>query len=249
MIVNPRKLKYSKNIKSEEYLILKTKFIYNAMQLDYYKEPSDLTFDNIYMLAEEGRVNGILKFQDILFCFNALELFDYIIDSLSESINQDYIKKCHAILTRHSPIDRVYNMSGCFKFNNLNDFNKLNTSKNYSILEQNLKFIINNNNNNNRLLNEYRKIIKFRCDFDAVRPFDEFNYIISELLYFKLCLVNNLDIIIFDYESLEYYNKLINTNLEFIIDYNQIFKLFEELRLKTDSILHEIGFVDIFKKL
>lgn len=248
MIINPRKLKYNKNIKSEEYLILKTKFVYNSMHMDYYKEPSEMTFDNIYMLAEEGRVNGILKFQDILFCVNCLELFDYIIDSLDEPINQDYIKKCHEILTGHSPIDKVYNMSGKFKINNLNDFNKLNTSKNYNILEQNLKFII-NNNDNNKLLNEYSKIIKFRCDFDAVKLFDEFNYKISEFLYFKLCLVNNLDIIIFDHKSLEYYNKLINTNLEFIIDYNEVFKLFEELKLKTDRILYGIGFIDIFKKL
>ncbi len=249
MIINPKKLKINKDFNSDEYLILKTKFVYNIMRLEADSIPSEMTFDNIYMLAEEGSVNGILRFEDILFAINSLELFDYIIDTMYEPITVDYIKKCHQILTAHSQIDKLYNMSGCFKLNNLNNANKLNTSKNYSKLESDLSDILTNNSLVNNLLNTESLAIKFRCDFDAVKPFNEFNYKISELLYFKLCLINNLDIIIFDFESLGYYNTLINSNLDFIISYHELFKLFDYLKVKTDIILSEIGFIDIFKKL
>lgn len=241
MILNVENIKNFKKLRNEEYLFFKTKFIYNTIHLDY----SELSFDNVFRLAENGRIDGILKFQDILCTVNCLELFDYIIDTVHIPLTEEYIKKCHSILTEHSEVDKIYNKSGKFKDNcfSVKSFYESKQS-NYNILENELCKIIKNIELNNNLNNkfDFYDIVKFRANLDAVKLFDYYNYRISHFLHLKLCLMNNIDIIMFNFYNMEYYEKLLKSNLEFMITYEEIYKLFKCLRDETNDTLKEIGF-------
>lgn len=237
MVLNLENFKNFKKLGCEEYLLLKTKFVYNTIHLDY----SELSFDNVFMLAEEGRIDGILKFQDILCTVNCLELFDYIIDTIDKPITEDYIKNCHEVLTKHSEIEKVYNLAGKFKENYCIRKNFYETKKtNYNIIENELIKSINHID----FTNTFEAVVRFHANFDTIKPFEYYSYRISQFLHFKLCLMHNLDIIIFNFHSVDYYNKLLRTNLDFIINYNELYNLFEYLKNKTEYILKEIGFVD-----
>ena len=104
------KIKELKNAKNSNYYDFKYKFNYHSNKI----EGSTFSLEDVLNLMEYQQVQGTHKFDDVLETKNSLELFDFVSDTLGESITKTLLLEFHSILKKNT-MDDERGFKGCFK--------------------------------------------------------------------------------------------------------------------------------------
>lgn len=104
------KVKELKNTKSNNYYSFKYKFNYHSNKM----EGSRLSQEDVFNLMEYQQVQGTHKPEDVLQTKNSLELFDFVTNTLGQSITKTLLLEFHSILKKN-PMNNKKVFKGCFK--------------------------------------------------------------------------------------------------------------------------------------
>lgn len=156
-------------------------FAYNSNHI----EGSTLTQDQTRHIFERDSFiadkEQIINTNDILEAKNHFKAFDFILDTMSEDLNSNYLKKVHSILK-----------DNCSNIATIGDFKQ---KQNFvgDIKTTPPKLVENEISN---LLQSYAKkpqktinnIVDFHFEFETIHPFEDGNGRVGRLLMFKECL-------------------------------------------------------------
>lgn len=166
--------------------------IYNKLQVDFafnsnHMEGSHLTHDQTRYIFETKTIGAdSIKVNDIFEAANHFNCFGHILDTVSDTLTHEYIKRLHYILKSGIMEDSDDIMIGEYK-KYPNEVGGVTTSSPENVF-----------NNMDRLLSEYNAdmtfydIINFHVQFEKIHPFYDGNGRIGRLLMFKQCLANNI---------------------------------------------------------
>lgn len=188
-------------IRNGFYHKIQIDFAYNSNHIEGSKLTKDQTnsiFETNSFLADREQI----KVDDILEAKNHFKTFDFILDSMSENLSIDYLKKLHSILK-----------ANCSNITTIGDFKQ---KQNFvgDIKTTPPKMVEKEVSN---LLESYKKksqksindIIDFHFEFETIHPFEDGNGRVGRLLMFKECLKENIVPFIIDEEvRLFYYRGL-----------------------------------------
>lgn len=168
--------------------------IYNRMQVDfaYYSnhiEGNHLTHDQTRYIYETRTIDGTVPVNDVFEAANHFKCFDYILDTVSEPITEDYIKHLHRMLKNGIMEDDTdCAVIGDYK-KYPNEVGEIETALPEEVagLVQNLlcKYA------NKPSLDLY-DVAEFHVEFEKIHPFYDGNGRIGMLLVLKQCLANNI---------------------------------------------------------
>lgn len=168
--------------------------IYHKIQVDFaynsnHIEGSRLTKEQTRFIFETHSVDGSVFVNDIIETANHFRCFDFILDTLSEPITEEFIKKLHYILKNGvMGDDNSEIVIGDYK-KYANVVGEIMTAKPKDVPT----FI-------QKLLHEYSEldnidlydIAKFHVEFEKIHPFYDGNGRVGRLLILKMCLMNNI---------------------------------------------------------
>ncbi|MBE6863047.1 MAG: Fic family protein [Ruminococcus flavefaciens] len=168
--------------------------IYNRMQVDfaYYSnliEGNRLTHDQTRYIYETRTIDGTVPVNDVFEAANHFKCFDYILDTVSEPITEDYIKQLHRMLKNGVMEDDTdYAVIGDYK-KYPNEVGEIQTA-----LPEDVPGLVQN------LLRKYESkpspdlydVAEFHAAFEKIHPFYDGNGRIGRLLMLKQCLANGI---------------------------------------------------------
>ena len=168
--------------------------IYNRMQVDfaYYSnriEGNHLTHDQTRYIYETRTIDGTVPVNDVFEAANHFKCFDYILDTVSEPITEDYIKQLHRMLKNGVMDDDAdYAVIGDYK-KYPNEVGEIETT-----LPEEVAGLIQN------LLHKYENkpsldlydVAEFHATFEKIHPFYNGNGRIGRLIMLKQCLANSI---------------------------------------------------------
>lgn len=168
--------------------------IYHRMQIDFayhsnHIEGSRLTHDQTRYIYETHTIDGTAPVNDVFEAANHFKCFDYVLDTISESITEEYIKELHRILKNGLMIDNDdYSVIGDYK-KYPNGVGKIHTAspEDVSNFVQDLL-----NKYNNRSALDLYDVADFHAAFEKIHPFYDGNGRVGRLIMLKQCLVNNI---------------------------------------------------------
>ena len=185
-------------IRNGLYHKIQIDFTYNSNHIEGSKLTKDQTrsiFETNSFLADKEQV---IRTNDILEANNHFKAFNFILDSVRESLNIDYLKKLHSILK-----------ANCSNIATIGDFKQ---KQNFvgDIKTTPPKLVEKEISN---LIKSYEKIsqksindiIDFHFEFETIHPFEDGNGRVGRLLMFKECLKENIVPFIIDEESRLFY--------------------------------------------
>ena len=168
--------------------------IYNRMQVDfaYYSnriEGNHLTHDQTRYIFETRTIDGTVPVNDVFEAANHFKCFDYILDTVSKPITEDYIKQLHRMLKNGVMDDDAdYAVIGDYK-KYPNEVGEIETT-----LPEEVAGLIQN------LLHKYENkpsldlydVAEFHATFEKIHPFYNGNGRIGRLIMLKQCLANSI---------------------------------------------------------
>lgn len=168
--------------------------IYNRTQVDFaynsnHIEGSRLTHDQTRYIYETHTIDGTVPFNDVFETVNHFRCFDYILDTVSEPITEDYMKQLHRMLKNGIMQDNEdYAVAGDYK-KYPNEVGEMQTA-----LPEDVSCLVQN------LLQKYTDkpsldlydIAEFHAEFEKIHPFYDGNGRIGRLIMLKQCLANNI---------------------------------------------------------
>jgi len=168
--------------------------IYHRMQIDFaynsnHIEGSRLTHDQTRYIYETHTIDGTAPVNDVFEAANHFKCFDYVLDTVSESITEEYIKELHRILKNGLMIDNDdYSVIGDYK-KYPNEVGQIKTAspKDVSVLVQDL---LRKYTNKSKI--DLYDVAEFHAAFEKIHPFYDGNGRVGRLIMLKQCLVNNI---------------------------------------------------------
>lgn len=178
--------KYPNSIYDE----IKIEFVYNSNKI----EGSLFTREELIKCLKDRQIEGSHKVDDVFETINSLNLFDFVIDTLDESLTKRLILEFHKILKRNS-LDEERGFEGCWKkIPNMITGSPVKLAEPWEVdirIEELLKWWEVSEK-------KYKDIIKFHSEFEKIHPFQDGNGRIGRLIILKQCIESNIDIIAID---------------------------------------------------
>lgn len=160
-------------------------FAYNSNRI----KSSRLTHDQTKYIYETHTIDGVAPVNDVFEAANHFKCFNYILNTVSEPITEDYIKELHRILKNGLMlgIDDDAVIGDYKKYPN--EVGQISTAlpKDVPKLVRDLLFKYNRKSS----LDLY-DIAEFHADFEMIHPFYDGNGRIGRLILLKQCLDNNI---------------------------------------------------------
>lgn len=173
--------------------------LYHKTQIEFayntnYIEGSTISLDETASIYDSGTIltNGdkVIVLKDATETKNHFTLFKYMLDTISEPLTEDIIKKFHFILKDGTLTDSEK------EWLNVDDYKK---KKNFvgnitTSMPQNV------NDDMKQLMNWYNKIenktiediIEYHVKFEQIHPFQDGNGRVGRMIMFRECLYNNI---------------------------------------------------------
>lgn len=187
-------------LKGNIYHVVQTKFAYNTNRI----EGSTLTEEQIIHIFETNTLinpDEFTKVDDISETTNHFYLFDYMLDTIDESLNEKLIKKFHHILKRNTSDERKdWFMVGEYK-KLPNIIGQTETSSPKAV-SKDMKNLLKWYEQQNVTL---EIIIEFHAKFEKIHPFQDGNGRIGRMIMFRECLKYNITPFIVDDKHKELY--------------------------------------------
>ena len=199
-------IKILKTAPNSAYYDLKCKFNYYSNKI----EGSTFTLENIIALMQYDTVEGKHSFDDVMETKNSLELFDFVIDTLSEPISKRLLLEFHSILKKNTK-DELHGFRGCFKkIPNIILGTKRQTAQPHEVewkLTELIEWYY------NASVVTIKEIAEFHLWFETIHPYQDGNGRIGRFLILKQCLENDINPIFITENNVTRYR--IAMNLEY----------------------------------
>lgn len=167
--------------------------IYHKLQIDFaynsnHIEGSQLSYDQTRYIYETRTIDAKnTPVNDIIETVNHFRCFDYVLDTLSEPLTEEYIKNLHKMLKSGVLADEDFMVIGDYK-TEPNIVGETETAAPDEVAKQ-MK----------RLLDEYYgkqmsfyDIASFHAEYERIHPFYDGNGRTGRLIMLKQCLENNI---------------------------------------------------------
>lgn len=166
---------------------------YHKMQVDFtynsnHIEGSRLTHDQTRYIFETRTVEGVAHVDDIIETANHFKCFDFILDTVEESITEAYIKRLHGILKNGLMGDDDEVVIGDYKKypNEVGQIQTILPKEVHSYMEE--------------LIHDFERkqtidlydVADFHARFEKIHPFYDGNGRVGRLLALKMCLANDI---------------------------------------------------------
>ncbi len=168
--------------------------IYHRMQIDFaynsnHIEGSRLTHDQTRYIFETHTVDGSAYVNDVFEAANHFKCFDYVLETVSKPLTEEYIKHLHRMLknglmTKHNDEAVIGNYK---KYPN--EVGQIKTALPDEVSGQMKKLLTGINSKSKMDLYE---IAEFHASFEKIHPFYDGNGRIGRLLILKQCLANDI---------------------------------------------------------
>lgn len=182
-----------RKIKGSIYHWSQVTFAYNSNKIEGSRLTEDQTeqiFDTNNVFAKKE--NDLLHLDDLIEARNHFKLFDFMLNTIDETITKDYLIKLNTILKKGTSYedDPRYNVGG-FKTrpNIIGVFNVIHTSKPEDV-EKDIDQLLEHYNSLSSLL--FKDIVSFHVQFERIHPFGDGNGRVGRMLMFKQCLANDI---------------------------------------------------------
>ncbi|MHC1749591.1 MAG: Fic family protein [Cellulosilyticaceae bacterium] len=198
----------TKDLKNSLYSILKHSFLYHSNKI----EGSTFTTEALALLLDKNVVTGKHTLDDVQETVNSSYVFDRIVETLGQKIDDSFLKDIHARLMFNTTMhQRGY--AGIYKkIPNMIIGTKVKVAQPYEVqsrLDELFEWYYN--------LNEItlEDVASFHYKFEIIHPFQDGNGRIGRFLMLKQMLENNLPIKIISWDSEDLYRESLNLcNLE-----------------------------------
>ncbi len=178
------------NLKGNLYHKTQLDFAYNNNRL----EGSTITPDETACIYDTGTIltssNKVIVLKDATETKNHFTLFKYMLDTISNPLTEDMIKKYHFILKDGTLTDSEKSWFNVGEYKSKKNFVGSITTSNPKDVSKDMK----------KLLNWYNKIdkktvediIEFHVKFEYIHPFQDGNGRVGRMIIFRECLVNDI---------------------------------------------------------
>lgn len=175
----------SRKIKGSIYNRMHVDFAYNSNHI----EGSRLTHDQTRYIYDTHTINGTVPVNDVFEAANHFKCFDYVLDTVSEPITEDYIKQLHRMLKNgimHG--DEDYAVIGDYKKypNEVGNIQTALPEDGSGLIQELLR------NYESKFVLDLYDIAEFHAAFEKIHPFYDGNVRIGRLIMLKQCLANNI---------------------------------------------------------
>ncbi len=195
-----KNIKIAKDIKNSIYYKLRHEFLYHSNKI----EGSTFTTESLALLLDKNVVEGKHTLDDVQETVNSAYVFDYIIDTMDETVDMRYIKYLHSML-KHNTTDYERGFSGVFKkIPNTILGTNVQLAQPYEVeykLEDLISWYY-----QNKIIN-LDIIAEFHFRFEMIHPFQYGNGRIGRFLMLKQLLENNLPLFIISWDTEDLYRK------------------------------------------
>jgi Fic family protein len=187
-----KRLLYERNAKYKGglYYYLQLTFAYNSNKI----EGSKLTSEQTQMIYERGEIlpaSDAFSTDDIVETINHFKCFDYILDTFTENLSEEYIKSLHGLLKRATIQERDPQIAiGDYKkLGNVIGTNEIETASPEMVETEMHRLLTIYTAVGKRTIDE---IAEFHVQFERIHPFQDGNGRVGRLLMFKECLRNDI---------------------------------------------------------
>lgn len=170
------------NIKNGFYHFTQVQFAYCSNHI----EGSTLTPEQTELIYDKGEITGKARVNDVLEAANHFRMFDFLLDSISQPLDAELIKRFHYALR-----NGIDNDAGQYKKqqNQIGVINPISTTKVNDVPDA-----------IDKLLSEYKTLEKvsfndilgFHCDFEKIHPFQDGNGRTGRAIMFRECIRNSI---------------------------------------------------------
>lgn len=193
----------TKDFKNSLYSILKHSFLYHSNKI----EGSTFTTEALALLLDKNVVTGKHTLDDVQETVNSSYVFDRIVETLGNKIDDQFLKDLHSRLMFNTTMhERGY--SGVYKtIPNMIIGTKAKIAQPFEVqpkLDELLEWYYNLDNI------ELADISAFHHRFELIHPFQDGNGRIGRFLMLKQMLENNLPIKIVSWDSEDLYRESLN---------------------------------------
>lgn len=225
MIVNAEEIKLLSKIANSFYDDFKTEFLYHSNHM----EGSTFSKENIEQLLATKKVYGTHDYQDILETKNSLDVFDEMISTIDEPMDNMYILRLHRILKKGTADEEIGLAGNWKKFENRIKGLELRLSAPHEVESRMFNLLADWNETEKTL----EDIARFHADFEHIHPFQDGNGRIGRFLIVKQCVEAGVDLVALDeaYEK-EYKNALYKAQTE--AQYEDLIEVFRECQKRLD---------------
>ncbi len=226
MKLTANQIKEIKKYPNSIYDELKKEFLYHSNKI----EGSTFTRENLDVYLRNQIVEGSHKIDDVFETINSLNLFDFVVDTLGETLNKTLILEFHSILKKNS-LDEERGFAGCFKkVPNMISGSPVTLAQPWEV-DIKMDELIGWWETSNKC---FEDIIKFHSKFELIHPFQDGNGRVGRFIMLKQCIESNIDLIAIDerYNS-EYKKALLESQV------NTNYKPLEEVLAKCQNFLEE----------
>jgi len=189
-------------LKGNIYHQVQTRFAYNTNRI----EGSTLTEKQTILIFETNTLftsDGMANVDDVIETTNHFKLFDYMLDTIDEPLNENLIKEFHKILKTGTSDDREkewFNVGDYKKLKNV--VGDMETSSPKNVQKDMGKLLSDYNSNKNVTL---ESIVDFHVEFEKIHPFQDGNGRVGRIIMFREALKYNVIPFIIDEKHKHYY--------------------------------------------
>ena len=189
VILNQLKYEKAEHYKGGLYHLTQIKFSYNSNHI----EGSRLTEDQTRYIYETNTIlpegQESINVNDITETVNHFALFDYMLDTANQKLDQELIKEYHRLIKKGTSDERLswFNVGEYKKMPNQVGLIETTSPENVS-------------NEMHHLLEKYyaldrkklQDIVTFHYEFERIHPFQDGNGRVGRMIMFKECLQNDI---------------------------------------------------------
>lgn len=176
------KLEKDKNIKNGFYHYIQIQFAYNSNHI----EGSTLTPEQTESIFDKGEISGKAKVDEVLETANHYKMFDYLLDTISESLTNVLIKELH--LRLRNGIDEDAGNYKRFQ-NQIGSINPISTTNVKDVPAAIDKLLASYNCIDSVSL---ENIAAFHSEFEKIHPFQDGNGRTGRAIMFRECIRNGI---------------------------------------------------------
>lgn len=167
--------------------------IYHKLQIDFaynsnHIEGSKLSYDQMRYIYETGTIDAKnTPVNDIIETVNHFRCFDYVLDTLSQTLTEEYIKRLHKMLKSSVLADEDFIVIGDYK-SEANIVGEIKMAAPDEVANRMKKLL---DRHYGKQMSFY-DIVSFHAEYEKIHPFYDGNGRTGRLIMLKQCLENNI---------------------------------------------------------
>lgn len=203
MKLSPTQLQGLRSLPNSGYEKFKVEFLFHSNKM----EGSTFSKDQIYKVIKEKEVEGQHKLDDVYETKNSIDLFEFVVDTITEPLSESLIKEYHSLLMKNSNDIIQSHLAGRYRPIPAEISSVDLELSDPATINYDMEKLLDNYNNNE--VHSIYSIATFHKDFEHIHPFHDGNGRVGRFIMMKQCVDNNIDLIAIDSKfEKEYKNSL-----------------------------------------